>query len=140
MKDVVLDLHAAIDERAATVEYGPLPWVKGDASQIGQVLRNLVGNALKFVKDRPPHVQVAATRDRGNWVFEVRDNGIGIEEQDLDKVFLLFKRLHAVEDYPGTGLGLAITRRIVERHGGRIWATSTPNEGSRFFFTLPALD
>jgi two-component system CheB/CheR fusion protein len=138
VEGILLDLNAAITEAGASVEHASLPRARGDTTQIAQVFRNLVGNALKFAApDRTPRVEILASRSEDEWVIEVRDNGIGIPKESLDQIFLLFKRLHSQEDYPGTGLGLAITRRIVERHGGRIWATSTPGEGSSFFFTLP---
>ncbi|HET9300706.1 MAG TPA: ATP-binding protein, partial [Candidatus Polarisedimenticolaceae bacterium] len=138
VQDVLLDLNAAISAAGATVQQGALPVVRGDRSQLAQVFRNLVGNALKFAApERPPRVEIHASRREDQWVFEVRDNGIGIAQASVDQIFLLFKRLHSQDDYPGTGLGLAISRRIVERHGGRIWATSLLGQGSSFFFTLP---
>jgi light-regulated signal transduction histidine kinase (bacteriophytochrome) len=105
--------------------------------QFIQLLQNLIGNALKYRKpDEPPHIHIAAQRERSNWVFSVRDNGIGFDSRQADKVFGVFKRLHGKE-YPGTGIGLSICKKIVERNGGRIWAKSSPGHGSTFYFTIP---
>jgi light-regulated signal transduction histidine kinase (bacteriophytochrome) len=141
VNDVLQDLGAAVADSGASVRVASLPSVRGDDTQIAQVFRNLIGNALKFVGKAPPEIDIRAARDGRNgseWIFEVKDNGIGIAQDDLERIFLLFKRLHREDEYPGTGLGLAITRKIVERHGGRIWVASTLGEGSSFFFALPA--
>jgi light-regulated signal transduction histidine kinase (bacteriophytochrome) len=110
-----------------------------DAQQCEQLLTNLIGNALKFRSAAPPRVQVTARRTDRFWEFRVDDNGIGIDAAYFDRIFVIFQRLHAREDYPGTGVGLAICKKIVERHGGRMWVASTPGTGSTFFFTLPAV-
>jgi light-regulated signal transduction histidine kinase (bacteriophytochrome) len=120
------------------VTHAPLPTVMGDRAQLGQLFQNIVGNALKFHSDAPPCVHVAATSNGTHWCFSVRDNGIGFEPEYADRIFRMFQRLHERGRYAGTGIGLAIAKRIVERHGGRIWAESTPGAGSTFFFTLPA--
>jgi len=133
-------LGPAIDESAATVIRGPLPTVMADPVQIGQVLQNLVANALKFRGEASPRVEVTAQRGRGEWVISVRDNGIGIAPEYARRIFVIFQRLHTRAEYPGTGIGLAICKKIVERHGGRIWVTSQPGRGSTFSFTLPAGD
>ena len=130
------NLRAAIAESGAVVSHDALPTVTGDASQLTQVFQNLIGNALKFRGDRRPEVHVGAQRQDGQWRFSVRDNGIGIEPQYFNRIFDIFQRLHGREQYPGTGMGLAICRRIVERHGGRIWAESEPGVGSTFYFTI----
>jgi light-regulated signal transduction histidine kinase (bacteriophytochrome) len=130
-------LEVAVREAGATVTHDPLPTVHGDAVQLGRVLQNLLGNAMKFKGDQPPTVHVSAERHGDVWEFAVRDNGIGVRAKDLDRLFVIFQRLHG-EVYPGTGIGLALCKRIVERHGGRIWAESTSGAGSTFRFTLPA--
>jgi PAS domain S-box-containing protein len=131
------NLTAAIQESGAIVTRGPLPRVLADESQLGQLAQNLLANAIKFRGREPPRVHVAAERQGGCWRFAVRDNGIGIAANDLERVFGVFERLHPPSEYPGTGIGLAICKRIVERHGGRIWAESEPGRGSVFYFTFP---
>jgi len=138
MREVLEDMRLAIEESGARVDVGPLPAVPADRSQLGQLLRNLVGNAIKFRHTEPPEVQVRGERRGGEWVFSVRDNGIGFEMGCADRIFGMFTRLHSRDRFPGTGIGLAICRRIVHGHGGRIWAESEPGRGSTFFFTLPA--
>jgi PAS domain S-box-containing protein len=133
------NLLAAIEESGATVESGPLPVVLADPGQLEQLFTNLVGNALKFRGAEPPRVRVDAERDGRWWRFGVSDNGIGIEAQYFQRIFVIFQRLHARDAYPGTGVGLAICKKIVERHGGRIWVESSPGAGASFFFTLPGV-
>lgn len=141
--DAVLDgvlqsLEGAILERGATVTSGPLGTVHGDATQIGQLLQNLIANAIKFARDdEPPQVRVERVDDPREWHIVVRDNGIGIEERHAERIFKMFGRLHAREEYAGTGIGLAICRRIADRHGGRIWVESTPGAGSAFHISIP---
>jgi signal transduction histidine kinase len=130
------NLQAAIRDSAAVVTHDTLPAVPADAPQLTQVFQNLVGNALKFRGETPPRVHVTAARKENEWVFSVADNGIGIDPQYFDQIFLIFKRLHPSHRYPGTGIGLALCQRIVERHGGRIWVESAPGRGSKFYFTL----
>jgi PAS domain S-box-containing protein len=132
-------LGQAIEESGGRVEVGPLPVVRGDAGQLEQVFQNLIANALKFRRpDVPPLVAVTAERRDDEWEITVRDNGIGFEQQFAEQIFVVFQRLHTRAEYAGTGVGLAICKKIVERHGGRIWAESVPNEGTTFYFTLPA--
>ena len=103
-----------------------------------QLFQNLVGNALKFRSPgRTAEIRVAARREAEEWLFSVRDNGLGFEQQYAEKIFVIFQRLHARGQYPGTGIGLAICKRIVQRHGGRIWASGEPGQGATFFFTIP---
>ncbi len=135
---VISDLRIGIEEGGATVTQEPLPTVAADPSQLGLVFQNLVGNAIKFRGEAPPRVHVSAQRNGGEWVFSVRDNGIGIDPQYFDRLFQIFQRLHARAEYPGTGIGLAICKKVVERHGGRIWIESAPGKGSTFLFTIPA--
>jgi light-regulated signal transduction histidine kinase (bacteriophytochrome) len=131
-------LRPSIEETGAQITAGELPTVRADASQLGQVFQNLIGNAIKFRGDRPPKIHVDARREAGLWVFSVADNGIGIDPEFAQKVFVIFQRLHTKEKYPGTGIGLAICKKIVERHGGRIWVESKDRQGSTFCFTIPA--
>ncbi|HEV8713491.1 MAG TPA: ATP-binding protein, partial [Candidatus Binatia bacterium] len=132
------DLRIAIEENGAAVTHDPLPTVRGDAGQLGIVFQNLIGNALKFRGTAPPRIHIAARQDGGQWIFSVRDNGIGIDLRQAEQIFQVFQRLHTRSEYPGTGIGLAICKKIVERHGGRIWVESAPGQGATFFFTLPA--
>ena len=134
---VIGDLSAAIAEAAAVVTRDSLPTVMADASQLGQLFQNLIANAVKYRRDEPPRVHVSAERDDGGWRFAVQDNGIGIDRQYFDRIFVIFQRLHGKGDYPGTGIGLAICKKIVERHGGRIWVESEPGQGTTFYFTIP---
>ena len=119
---------------------GELPAVRADEVQLGQVFQNLIGNALKFRSDQPPRIRVEATRADGGYEFAVADNGIGIDPQYSETVFQLFRRLHSRERYDGSGIGLAIVKKIVERHGGRIWFDSPAGDGTVFHFTMPATE
>ncbi|SFR32344.1 PAS domain-containing protein [Halogeometricum limi] len=134
----VSNLELAIEESDATVTADPLPTVRGDETQLLTLLQNLVSNAVRYSGDDPPVVHVAADRRDDEWVFSVRDEGIGMDPDRTDGIFQIFERLHTSAEYEGTGIGLAVCRSIVERHGGRIWAESEPGAGSTFFFTIPA--
>ncbi len=133
------DLAAMIKENQALVTNDDLPTVRADPSQLAEVFQNLIANAIKFRGENMPRVHVSASEsDNGyEWVFSVKDNGIGIEPRYQDRLFVIFRRLHTRKEYPGTGIGLAICKRIVERHGGRIWFESEPGKGSTFYFTIP---
>jgi light-regulated signal transduction histidine kinase (bacteriophytochrome) len=134
-------LERAIEDANAKVTHGPLPTVMADEAQLGLVFQNLIANAIKFRReDVPPRVHVSAEREGDEWVFSVADNGIGIDPEQADRLFQIFQRLHTREEYEGLGIGLALCRRVVERHGGRIWVESEPGEGSTFTFTLPTRD
>ena len=134
------DLGRAIKEHNASITSGKLPTVFADDTQIAIVLRNLIDNAIKFHKKDPPTIQVTAQRSGDEWLFSVKDNGIGIDPMNFPKVFNMFTRLHSRKEYPGTGIGLAMCKKIIERHGGRIWVESEVGKGSTFFFTLPDYD
>jgi PAS domain S-box-containing protein len=131
------NLQMAILETGAEVTHGRLPTILGDGTQLVQLFQNLIGNAIKFHGKAPPRVHVAAARQEKEWVFQVSDNGIGIAPEYFNRLFVIFQRLHSRAEYPGTGIGLAISKRVVERHGGRIWVESEPGNGSTFFFTIP---
>jgi len=139
LDDALHALTASLEDSGARIERGDLPTIAADARQLTQVLQNVVGNAVKFRKpDVPPVVSVEASRDGDDWVFTVRDNGIGIEKRHRERVFEIFQRLHTRAAYEGTGLGLALCRRIIERHGGRIWLEGDAGDGTTVRFTLPA--
>jgi signal transduction histidine kinase len=132
-------LAGPVAEAHAHVTVETLPVVTADRASLTRVFQNLVGNAVKFTAGREPEVQIGAEREGRMWRFWVRDNGIGMAPEDAERIFVPFKRLHGEESYPGTGIGLAICERVVAQHGGRIWVTSRPGEGSEFSFTLPAV-
>jgi signal transduction histidine kinase len=133
------NLAAEVRRAHATLEQGELPVVLGEASLLTAVFQNLLSNALKFCGDQPPRVSVSARRDGGYWLFSFSDNGIGIDPQYADRIFVIFQRLHDRATYPGTGIGLAMVKKIVEYHGGRIWLDAEVASGTRFCFTLPML-
>jgi PAS domain S-box-containing protein len=132
-----INLRAAIEESNAEVTQAGLPEVLGDESQLAQLLQNLIGNALKFRAAATPVVHVSSSEKDDEFVIAVEDNGIGIEPQYFERIFMVFQRLHDKGQYPGTGIGLAICKKVVDRHGGRLWVESAPGKGSRFVFTLP---
>jgi light-regulated signal transduction histidine kinase (bacteriophytochrome) len=126
-----------MNENHAQITHDPLPSIMGDSSQIQQVLQNLLTNAIKFHGDEPPKIHISAEESGDEWTFGVSDNGIGIDSEHQEQIFEVFKRLHTREEYEGTGIGLSICKKIVERHGGRIWVESKPGKGSTFYFTIP---
>ena len=138
LQRALFNLQASIKENQAKMTWGLLPTVPVDGTQLTQVFQNLIGNAIKFHGDQPPQVHVDARRDGQYWEFTVKDNGIGIDPEYSDKIFVIFQRLHVKEKYTGTGIGLAICKKIIERHGGRIWVESQEGQGATFHFTLPA--
>ena len=137
LDEALANLRMSIEQSGAVVTSEPLPTVCSDPAQLMHLFQNLIGNAIKFRSEPPPQVHVGAKHRDREWLFSVRDNGIGIDPQYADRIFMIFQRLHTRNKYPGTGIGLAICKRIVERHGGRIWFESQPGQGSTFYFTMP---
>jgi len=131
------NLAKAVEETSTVIYQAPLPVVLGDEVQLLQVFQNLIANAIKFRGPDSPQIQVTADRQGTDWVFAIRDNGIGIAPEHQERIFSIFQRLHQRSEYPGTGIGLAICKKVVERHGGRIWVESQPGKGSTFYFSIP---
>lgn len=136
-KQTLNDLESTIQEAGASVTAGALPTVRANPAQMGQLLQNLISNGLKFRRKEPPQVHVSAEQKENSWIIAVKDNGIGIEPQYIDRIFQIFQRLHTQKEFPGTGIGLAVCKKIVERHGGRMWVQSQKDHGATFFFSLP---
>jgi light-regulated signal transduction histidine kinase (bacteriophytochrome) len=137
LNQVLSGLELYIKENKATVSHGYLPEVMADSTQMIQVFQNIIINGIKFHGEEAPKIYISAEKKASEWIFSVQDNEIGIEPQYSEKIFEVFKRLHKKEEYPGMGIGLAICKKIVERHGGRIWVESELGKGSTFYFTLP---
>ncbi len=139
LETALTDLSQLVTESGAVITHDPMPAVQANRNQIVRLFQNLIGNALKYREPgETPRIHIAAERQGAEWVISMRDNGIGFDPKEVSAIFAPFKRLHTSNEYPGTGVGLAICRRIVNAHGGRIWAESEPGVGSTFFFTLPA--
>ena len=136
LAEAVKNLRSAVIETRAVITHDPLPTIPADGTQLLQVFQNLIGNAIKFRRDKPPQIHVAAVRNMNEWVFSIRDNGIGIESRYWDKIFVIFQRLNKRREYGGTGMGLAIVKKVVERHNGRVWVESEPGEGTTFYFSI----
>lgn len=137
LQDVIASLKVSIEETKTKITHEPLPLIQADRVQMNQVLQNLISNAIKFRREEPPRIDIKVAKGAKEWVFSVADNGIGIDPQLFDRLFILFQRLQPREKYPGTGIGLAVAKKVVQRHGGRIWVESQPGQGSTFFFTIP---
>jgi light-regulated signal transduction histidine kinase (bacteriophytochrome) len=137
LDSALLHLRVSVEETGAEITAENLPAVHIDPVQLVQLFQNLINNAIKFRSEAAPRIHASAIRKDGAWQFAVRDNGIGIDPQFAHKIFLIFQRLHTRKQYPGTGIGLSICKKIVERHGGKIWLESQPGKGSTFYFTIP---
>lgn len=138
LKEVMKNLNQAINDSKATIIYGDLPSIAVERSQLIQLFQNIISNSIKYASnDRPPYIIISAEKSVDEWLFSIRDNGIGIDNKYAERIFDMFARLHGRVKYSGTGMGLAICKKIVTAHGGRIWMESEPGEGSIFFFTLP---
>jgi light-regulated signal transduction histidine kinase (bacteriophytochrome) len=140
LKQALENLSLSTEDAHATVKVGPLPTARADAGQVVQLFQNLIGNAIKFRGAQPSTVEISGKAFEGWCEITVKDNGIGIDPKYFERIFVIFQRLHSRDEYPGTGIGLAVCRRIVDRHGGRIWLESSEGQGSAFHFTLPAWD
>ncbi|HTA83955.1 MAG TPA: PAS domain S-box protein [Bacteroidia bacterium] len=138
MEEIKLDMKDQFKESGATIKYNSLPKIYGDSVLIGQLFRNLIGNGIKFKGEKKPQIKISGKRKNGQFIFSVEDNGIGIPQEYYEKIFVIFQRLNNREKYPGTGIGLSICKKIVERHGGKIWVESEPGKGSSFYFTINA--
>lgn len=138
--DVRDNLAVRMSESDAEIDIEELPHVRGDESQLHQVLQNVLSNALEYSGDDPPRVDISAERNGSMWEVSVRDEGVGIEPGEQDRIFEIFQRLESRTDHGGSGIGLALCERIIERHGGEIWVESEPGEGATFSFTLPSED
>jgi light-regulated signal transduction histidine kinase (bacteriophytochrome) len=134
---VLATFQLTTEETGAMITRGDLPVVIMDSAHLSQVFQNLLSNALKFRGHKPPRIHASARRGEQEWIFSIRDEGIGMDARHADRIFALFQRLHTAEEYPGTGIGLAICKKIVERHGGRIWVESELGRGAAFSFTIP---
>ena len=136
LNEVLAALQMTIEESGAAITLGPMPNIRADRTLLFQLFQNLIGNAIKFRRDQQLLINITAKPQGKQWLFSVSDNGIGMEPQYLERIFVIFQRLHTQDKYAGTGIGLAICKKIVERHGGRIWAESQPGKGSTFYFII----
>jgi light-regulated signal transduction histidine kinase (bacteriophytochrome) len=141
LQAALTNLRTTIGESGAVVTHDHLPTITSDGVQLTQIFQNLVGNAIKYHSAEIAHVHVSAAKNEGReWIFSVRDNGLGIAPQYFERIFILFQRLHGQKEFEGTGIGLAVCKKLVERLGGRIWVESQPGKGSTFYFSLPERD
>jgi light-regulated signal transduction histidine kinase (bacteriophytochrome) len=132
------DIPLLAQETGAEISHDPLPTLKVNSYKLGRLFRNLISNAVKFSGSRPPRIHISARQEGQEWIISVQDSGIGFDPRYAESIFKVFKRLHSKEKFSGTGIGLSICKKIIERHGGRIWAESEPGKGAAFYFTIPA--
>jgi light-regulated signal transduction histidine kinase (bacteriophytochrome) len=137
LEQAIYNLHVSIEESGTELTYDLLPTIMANASQLSRLFQNLISNAIKFRSKKPLKIHISAENRGNEWVFSVRDNGIGIDPEFANRIFDIFQRLHTREEYPGTGIGLTNCKRIVEHHGGKIWVESELGKGSIFYFTIP---
>jgi light-regulated signal transduction histidine kinase (bacteriophytochrome) len=138
LEQALLNLQGALDESGGAVTHDPLPTLIADPAQLVQLFQNVIGNAIKYRSAEPPQIHVSAKKTRADeWIFSMRDNGLGIDPRYFEKIFVMFKRLHGRGEFSGTGIGLTLCKKIAERHGGRMWVESAPEKGSTFYLALP---
>jgi light-regulated signal transduction histidine kinase (bacteriophytochrome) len=132
-----MNLSILLNEKNGLITNEELPCITADETQLMQLFQNLISNGIKYNISVSPHVHISATEEKSDWIFSIKDNGIGIEKEFYERIFGIFQRLHSRDEYSGTGIGLAICRRIVDRHGGRIWLESEIDKGTVFYFSIP---
>ena len=137
LEETLMLLKVSIDENNAVITHDTLPQVLGDEKLMVQVFQNLIGNAIKYRSPEPPQIHISVTKEKNEYLFSIKDNGIGMDPQHLKRIFTIFQRLHKRDEYEGTGIGLSIVQKIVHQFGGEIWAESEPGKGSTFYFTVP---
>jgi len=139
IEQVITNLNVLIEENNVQINYKPLPTVRADENMMTRLFQNLIENAIKYRREKNPNIYISADIQDDKFIFNVKDNGIGMDKEHLEQIFTIFKRLHTHEEYEGTGIGLALAQRIVHQHGGEIWAESEPDKGSTFHFTIPLI-
>ena len=137
LEEALINLKVPIEENNAVITHDPLPTIMGDEELKVQLFQNLIGNAIKYRSKETPKIHISATRENNQYLFSIKDNGIGMSPEHLERIFTIFQRLHTHEEYEGTGIGLAIAQKIVHQQGGEIWAESEPGKGTTFYFTIP---
>jgi light-regulated signal transduction histidine kinase (bacteriophytochrome) len=137
IEETVKNLTIPIEESGAIVTHEPLPHVYGDENLLVQLFQNLIANSIKYRGKKTPNIHISAVTEADNYVFSVKDNGMGIDAKNLDNIFTIFHRLHSNDEFDGTGIGLSIVKKIVHEHGGEIWVESEPDIGTEFYFTIP---
>ncbi|HEY3249721.1 MAG TPA: ATP-binding protein, partial [Ignavibacteria bacterium] len=140
LKDAIANLNMAIKESKASIKQFTLPKIWGNYIQITQLFQNLIANAIKYQGESTPSIEIFAEKKDNMWKFGVKDNGIGIEQWFSERIFIVFQKLHDHRKYPGSGIGLALCKRVVEKHGGKIWFESEVGKGTTFFFTFPVME